>query len=516
MSRTRRFLGGIGFGFANQVLITVGGLWLTPFLLRRIGQDEYGLWLVATQLLGYLMLLDLGVVALLPRETAYATGRAGGVGSASDLPQLIGETLRVVLWQLPLVAVACLLVWLAMPASWAGLRQPLALVLFLFVILFPWRVLQAVLQGLQDLAFLGKLQMLTWFISIAASIGLILAGWGLFSLAIGWGMAQIVSAALWLYRIRTRFRTVLPSRLPEVPWSRIKSQLISGGWLSVGQIAQVLVQGTDILIVGKVFGPAAVVPFACTGKLISVLANQPQMLMQAASPALSELRAEKIRDRLFQVSSALGSTMLLVSGAVFCVVLAVNEGFVKWWVGPSQYGGTLLTVLLLISMILRHWNLTAGYTIFCFGYERHLALTSLVDGIVTVASSLFFASQLGVIGVPIGSIFGVCIVSLRRNLKSWAAELGVTRSTLLRPLRPWLWRFLLVAGCAYIAALLWTPSGFWQVGAMTSAAAMAYALIVLPILTHQPLRDYLMPRVAVAWPAGSRFLEKYGQRAKGS
>jgi hypothetical protein len=51
-SRTHRFLGGISFGYVYLALVTVVGLWLTPFLLRRIGQHDLGLWLVATQFLG--------------------------------------------------------------------------------------------------------------------------------------------------------------------------------------------------------------------------------------------------------------------------------------------------------------------------------------------------------------------------------------------------------------------------------------------------------------------------------
>ena len=76
MSRTKRFVSGITLGYAGQVLTTLVGLWLTPFLLFRVGQHDYGLWIVGTQLMFYLALLDFGVVALLPRETAFATGRA--------------------------------------------------------------------------------------------------------------------------------------------------------------------------------------------------------------------------------------------------------------------------------------------------------------------------------------------------------------------------------------------------------------------------------------------------------
>ncbi|MDQ3804559.1 MAG: hypothetical protein M3416_12090, partial [Acidobacteriota bacterium] len=80
MGRTKRFIGGVGYGYANQVVVTLTGLWLTPFLLGRVGQHDYGLWLVGAQVMAYLMLADFGVVALLPRETAFATGRAGAGG----------------------------------------------------------------------------------------------------------------------------------------------------------------------------------------------------------------------------------------------------------------------------------------------------------------------------------------------------------------------------------------------------------------------------------------------------
>src|SRR5512134_362570 len=159
MSRTTRFLGGVSTGYAHQVAVTVVGLWLTPFLLGRLGARDYGLWLTATQLITYLTLLDLGVLALLPREAAYATGRAGGVHHATDLPEVIGRTTRLVLWQLPPVIVAAVAAGGLLPASWAELRVPMVLLLAAFVLTYPVRISRAALQGLQDLAFVGWLQL---------------------------------------------------------------------------------------------------------------------------------------------------------------------------------------------------------------------------------------------------------------------------------------------------------------------------------------------------------------------
>src|SRR5205085_118905 len=175
-----------------QGLVTVLGLWLTPFLLRHIGQRNYGLWLVGTQLLAYLTLIDFGIVALLPRETAYATGRAGCLEAATDLPEIVGQTLRLILWQMPFVAFASLILWFTMiPAEWGALSLPLGIVMLSFVITFPLRIFQALLQGLQDLAFIAKTVICVWIISTTVTIILILAGAALYSLAVGWILIQV-------------------------------------------------------------------------------------------------------------------------------------------------------------------------------------------------------------------------------------------------------------------------------------------------------------------------------------
>src|SRR5271170_5515001 len=148
MSRSKRFLSGVVFGYSNQVLIMVVGLWLTPFLLRHLGQHDYGLWLTALQIMTYLALADFGIVALLPRSVAYATGRAGGKEHATDLPATLGQTAIIVLGQTPLVAVAALLAWVFLPKEWLALRGPLGLIMAAFAILFPLRMLTAILEGL--------------------------------------------------------------------------------------------------------------------------------------------------------------------------------------------------------------------------------------------------------------------------------------------------------------------------------------------------------------------------------
>src|SRR5689334_5911317 len=107
MSRTARVLTSVSLGYVQMVLSMGVGLWLTPFLLKRLGPHDFGLWSTAMPILLAVGLLDFGVVAILQRDVAFALGEADGdVRAATALPRLAGRTLGLVLLQLPLLLMA--------------------------------------------------------------------------------------------------------------------------------------------------------------------------------------------------------------------------------------------------------------------------------------------------------------------------------------------------------------------------------------------------------------------------
>lgn len=491
MSRTRRYVGGVGVGYTSQVVITVVGLWLTPFLLGRLGPHDYGLWLTAAQLIAYLTLLDLGVLALLPRDAAYATGRAGGAQDAPDLPDVIGRTAHLVLWQLPIVAAAAFAAWWFLPPAWGKLSNPLAIVLAGFVVTYPLRIFQATLQGLQDLAFVGGLQFAAWAVGIVLTIQLVLGGWGIGALAAGALLTQLVSLGGCGYRIATRFPRAMPRRVPRVAWRDTLRHMHRALWVSISQVAQVLLYATDLLIVAWIFGPVAVVPYACTQKLMSVLSNQPQILTQAAAPALSELRMRATREKLFSVTSALSLALMLGSGAVLVVVVSVNRVFVTWWVGADLYGGAVLTALFVSAMLIRHWNTALVYSLFSFGYERRLSVTLLCDGAVTLVLSLMLARLFGVVGVPLGFLGGALLVSVPANVRALARETGVSPLQFASTLRSWALRLALLLPIAVMVNIFVRFANIFSLAAIAAAMGALYAALMLPVALRPPLGPYI-------------------------
>ncbi len=492
--RIRRIVGGLSLGFLHTAIVTVVGLWLTPYLLRHLDQHDYGLWLLALQTLFYLGLTDVGIVALLPREIALATGRAGAT-SSDELRHLIGETTRLVLRQTPFVAIAGLGAWWIVSAEWPTLGGPFAVVAVTFVLTFPLRIFSAVLQGLQDLTFVSGIHMIGWVGGTIVTVALVQTGFGIYALAAGWACVQIVGAGLAWWRLRARFPEAMPTHLSSLSTRAARAHLGRGIWISVSQIAQVLLNGTDLLVIGAVLGPAAAVPYACTGKLITVLANQAQLVMQLALPGLSELRASAPRAHMFAVSTSLSQLLLISSGAIACVVLSFNGPFVTWWVGPGRFGGPGLTALLVLGMLLRHWNLAAVYTLFCFGHERRLAITTAADGAVGLVAMLLFVPWLGLRGAALGSLVGTVVVSLPSNLRALAREEGVSLGTALRPLLPWFGRFVPAFGAVLAVTVWWPDQRFLERALLASLVALLYAVLMMPLLLRPPLGALLTPRL---------------------
>ncbi len=497
MTRTHRFLGGVSLGYLLLVLATVVGLWLTPFLLRNIGTHDLGLWLITTQILGYLMLLDLGVVALAPRETAYATGRTIG-GGADETALIFSRFRNIVRWQLIPVTVVGAAAWWGVTARWPDLHWPLAMILACFLSTFPSRLYRATLQGLQDLAFLGKMQLVAWIAGTVVTIGMVLAGSGILALAAGWVVTQLITSAACAVRLRQQFGSIWNANAPAPSLTEARELFSRSGWVSVSQVGQVFLNGSDLLVLGAILGPAATVPYACTGKLITVLSNHPQLLMQASAPAIAEMRTSVPRAQLARVALALSRAMLILSGGVACFVLAANQAFVNWWVGPEQFAGMGLTVLLLVAMLFRHFATTMIYALFSFGHERRLSLTAISDGVVTLIVTLLLASftNMGLASAALGSLAGVVLVTIPMCGLALARELEVTPADLLLSQRAWAMRFAAASAICFFGARFLQGYGLAGVAGIGLGVAVVYGGLMWPLALEAPLGPYVRSGLA--------------------
>jgi O-antigen/teichoic acid export membrane protein len=482
MNRTKKFIDGVVLNYGYQAVVMVMGLWLTPFLLHHLGQHDYGVWLVGLQSLTYLSLLDIGVIGLLPREVARVSGRIHMGADAQELRALLEENAVVVLWQTPIVFLAMGVAWFLLRNHIDGLESVFVIILATYGVQFPLRIFFAALEGLQDFAYVGYLQMVAWCAGVIVNVTLVYLGFGLYGLAIGWGLTQAVITFGSIWRMYSRYFEYTPRSIRWLPFNRMSKYLRSGFWMSVSQVTQMLLKGADIVLLAAVRGPSAVVPYSCSTKLQMVLANQPQVILQAAQPGLTQLRATSSREHVGRVIGTLAQAMLMMSGAVAAVVLAINKGFVQKWVGPEQFLGFWFTVWITVGMLLRHLNGTTIYSLFCFGKERFISIIGICDSICFAAMTYFLVRFVGPIGIAYASVASVSLVSLPWTLRELRRVTGVPVWTQLAPIREWLLPFSLVGLAVGITVQFYNPTTYWACGAVAVLVIAIYFVAEFPVI----------------------------------
>jgi O-antigen/teichoic acid export membrane protein len=500
VSRSRSFLGGAVFAYIYQASLMLLGLWLTPFYIHTLGVRDYGIWLVGLSVLNFLLLCDFGVIVVTPRDVAHASGLEHSEQASGEVARVVGQTLKVVLAQTLVIALASLALFILRPANDPGLRGPIGLILAVFVISYPLRMFPAVLQGLQDLKFLGQLRLALWGISTVLVIVMLLLGARFYALACGWCLQQMGHDLVAFIRLR-RLR---PDLLSAEMWRQAGPMrwrwFARGFWVNVNQVATQLSAGSDILIVGRSISLATVVVYSSTSKLITVLQNQPQILASVALPGLSHMKTSESRERILQATTSLTQAMLLLAGGIACVILAINRQFVTLWLrhegGEHLFGGMQLTAILLLTFLLRQADYTLAVTLFAFGHEKLLSIRALVDGALSVAIAFLLVGRWGLAGVAFGFLCGAALVSVPTDIFLLARTLQISIAEVLRPYLPYLWRFA-VAGAVALAVRNWFGApDVLHLAVSASLVGVVYLLLVLPYVWTTPLRGYIQGATA--------------------
>ncbi len=496
MTRSARVLAGVSFSYIQLAVTTLIAIWYTPFLLRHVGTHDFGIWSAALPILGYVGYAEFGVLMILQRDVSYQLGAAGGdPAAAAGLADRIGQTLRMLVFQFPVLAAVSVVMFTTLSRTWGEAKLPFAVILVVLVGTFPLRAAHAALVGLQDLAFLGRLSLVNYVAGIAVSVVLLLVGCGLVALATSWAFTQVVLTVSCVVRLRLRFPTAFPRRLTPVSWTEVGDQLHRGFSIIAAQVAAVMLLSSDVVVIAAMLGADAVVPYTITDKLLTMFGNIPTQITTAAMPALSELRTSPDRHRLADVCTALVRVSLLAIGLVVVLIVFVNGGFVAWWVGKSAFAGPPVSLLICLAGLATLLTGSTNYPLYAFGAERRILVSTALAGGVAVGLGALLTRWIGLAGPPVAMILGSVLVGLPINFAGIARETGTSLWKELRELLPFAWRFAALVTVAFFAGRRWPPTTFVTLAAASIGAVLVYVAVMFPLALRHPVGMYVRPRL---------------------
>lgn len=412
--RFRRFLLAVGSGYAQLIANIAYVLLSVPLALHYLPKREFGLWAVATQLGGYLQLIDFGMSSSFARHLIdYKDQRsAGGYGSIIKTGALV-LTLQGVIALIGGAAIAFFTP--ALLHVDLDLRFVFRVVLFVqcavIALDFPARLPGQLLVAHQRADVTNYSQIAFFFASYATLWFSLKHGSGIFSLVwanlAGWLAINIGNTAVCLYL------RLFPKRQDwgKVSWPMFREVFGFGKdlfWIALG--AQ-MINASQTIIVTRALGlDAAAVWSVCIRPF--TLANQ--LIWRPfdfAYPMLAEMvaRGEEQRFRhRFRGLVTLTASLSVLGAVAFALC---NQPFIAVWTKgnihwPLQNDLLLSVWMIILAMV--HCHCTVPAITKRIGFMRYIYFA---EGFAFLVVGFFGATAFGFTGLIATSILCSLLLS---------------------------------------------------------------------------------------------------------
>lgn len=406
MSEKRRLARNTAANGAAQILQIAVGFIFMPILIRQFSLEGYGIWLLASSVTGYLVLLDFGMNASLVKFVAQyeATGDRDGlarlVSSALVFYAIVGILAALIMAAVAFWGVG----YFKLTSEGAALARTLFLASGAISLLaWPLTAGGAVLQGLQRYDLTARANMTIIAGTSLAYLGTVLLKESPLTLLLLTSGVSLVGSAWMAAAARRELGGVRVS--PKLANRATFRQVVSFSWpIFVMQVAGVLVyQQTDRVVLGVFVGAASIALYEAASKMHSLVRQLAAITSSAVLPAASQLNAEQRHDtiRTLFLRGTKYSVAFIAPIVVSLMVLA--QPLLVAWLGKG-FASQTTAAQLYVSYWLLNANVgVASQIVVGLNRLRFILWYTIVATIANVTISVALAPRLGVLGVIIGT-----------------------------------------------------------------------------------------------------------------
>lgn len=463
--------------------ITLGiGFLLTPFLVRTLGNTQYGLWVLLGSVIAYFQLLDLGLSTSLARYVAQYTGQ----GRENELSELAST---VFVFYLGLAAVAGILMlalapWIPtifhIPPQDASLStSAFVLVTINFVIALPASLYNSILVGYQRIDLNNIANVIASAFEAVLIVILLSQGYGLLAVAAMSIVSTLALAGGRLYFIR---RTA-PALKITLRLVRLRTARLIFGYSAavfVIQISGLILLRTDTIILGLLYPVDTITTYAVPYKLAGMLAVLVAPLTTVLFPAYAEMHGRLDHNRLCKLYLEGSRAVALLCALMLTFLLMVGIDVLTLWIGPEyQTAGPILYPLAVFFAILA-FTRPGGNLLVATGKARLRMFIALLQIVVNLSLCIAFAIRWAGTGLAVANVLSVLLINAMLMLPLVNRELGLShRAVVWQLLRPALWPTAATFVFLYLAKR-WLPiASWWAVAFYIIGSSLIFGLTYL-------------------------------------
>lgn len=396
---------GAALNYIIILLNTLVGLLYTPFMLRMMGQSEYGLYSLVASVISYLTILDLGLGNAVVRYTA----KYKAEGKQTEQYEMFGMffILYIIIGIIALLAGSVLYfnVDTMFGDTMTSLELDKARIMMLLLIFnlaftFPMSIFGSIITAYERFIFPRIVNIVRIILNTIVMICLLNMGYKAIAMVVVQTIFNILTLILNYIYCRRELKIKMYFR--KFQWGFLKEVAIYSFWIFLNIIMDKIYWSTGQFVLGATVGTAAVAVFA--------IAIQLQHLYMQFSSAISGLFLPKVtsmvttsndRTALSDIFIRTGRIQYIVMSIILCGFIVFGRQFISLWAGSGYEDAYVICILFFVSLLIPLIQ-NLGITILqARNQMKFRSLLYIVIALVALVFQIVLAKQFGGIGCAI-------------------------------------------------------------------------------------------------------------------
>lgn len=406
---------GVVLNYVVIFLNTVVGLLYTPYMLRMMGQSEYGLYSLVASVIAYLTVLDLGFGNAIVKYTAKFRAEKKteeqyemfgmffllylvigiiafgiGLGLYFNVDTIFGNTMTAVELDRARIMMLLLVANLAFT--------------------FPMSIWGSVIQAYEDFVFQKSLSIFRIILNTAVMICLLHFGYKAVAMVVVQTIFNVLTLVVNFIYCRRKLNIHIYFRFKHFHWGFLKEVAIYSFWIFLNAIMDRVYWSTGQFVLGAMVGTAAVAVFAIAIQLEGMYMQFSTAISSVFLPKVTAMIAtNRSRKEISDLFIRTGRIQYIVLAYILSGFIIFGRQFIELWAGAGCSDAYIISLLFFIPLTVPLIQ-NLGITILQARNEmKFRSVLYIIIALVSLAMQIVLTRYFGGIGCAMG-VSGALVV----------------------------------------------------------------------------------------------------------
>jgi len=469
----------------NRIVVIIVSFFLFPFIVKHVGKEVYGVYLMVMTITGYFGMLDLGVMSALTKYVSEYSGKRDYqtvhkiVNASLTFYVLIGIIIAILLFTCSSYFHR---IFSVDKSNMFIVRQLFTIAGISALFVWPLSVFRGIIQGLNLWDIDAVVNMLTQIFNALGAFIILSSGYGIVELLI---VSQVltVSGSLALFYISVK-RFNLKIHFPYVEMETFKFIFSFSFFMFLSSLIHVFIFQIHNVFIGYFLSMSAVTVYAVAYnvqnyfRIINSTLGTPPWTIASQMEGSEDYAGQR---RLLLTGTKYMTAVFL---PLVLVVLIFAEPLIIYWMGPGFHDSILPARILILFWLFNGTLELASGMLTAKGIVKEVLFIQLLVAALNVLVGVSLIKFLGITAISIGLTLSMVCIGFPMILRLSLRSLGLTlKEYMSKAVRRNLLLYLFVAVIALVTSKYFYPSNIQitlvEMGIIYSMSLLMHYMITL-------------------------------------